>query len=78
MPTVLRRFEKVARVCTRDGVDHLCNLVRQIELKVIDLQCRTVERQLRAARFAAVKTRHLRVQRDPPINNMLVLSLARF
>jgi hypothetical protein len=45
LPTVLRDYEKVARECARDGVDHPRYLLRLIELELIDRERRTVERR---------------------------------
>jgi DNA replication protein DnaC len=56
LPTVLREYEKLARECARDGVDHSRYLLRLIELELIDRERRTVERRIRAARFPAVKS----------------------
>lgn len=53
LPTVLREYEKVARECARDGVDHPRYLLRLIELELIDRERRTVELRIRAARFPA-------------------------
>ena len=36
LPTVLREYDKVARECARDGVDHPRYLLRLIELELID------------------------------------------
>jgi hypothetical protein len=49
LPTVLREYEKVARECARDVVDHPRYLLRLIELELIDRERRTVERRIRAA-----------------------------
>jgi len=51
LPTVLREYDKVARECARDGVDHPRTLLRLIELELIDRERRTVERRIRAARW---------------------------
>ena len=45
LPTVLREYDKVARECARDGVDHPRYLLRLIELELIDRERRTVERR---------------------------------
>ena len=36
LPTVLREYDKVARECARDGVDHPRYLLRLVELELID------------------------------------------
>ena len=56
LPTVLREYDKVARECARDGVDHPRYLLRLIELELLDRERRTVERRIRAARFPATKS----------------------
>ena len=56
LPTVLREYDKVARECARDGVDHPRYLLRLVELELIDRERRVVERRIRQARFPAVKS----------------------
>ena len=78
LPTVLREYEKVARECARDGVDHPRYLLRLIELELIDRERRTVERRIRAARFPATKSLDtFEFTAIPSLNKMLVLDLAR-
>lgn len=78
LPTVLREYEKVARECARDGVDHPRYLLRLIELELIDRERRTVERRIRAARFPATKSLDtFAFTAIPSLNKMLVLDLAR-
>jgi DNA replication protein DnaC len=78
LPTVLREYEKLARECARDGVDHTRYLLRLIELELIDRERRTVERRIRAARFPAVKSLDtFEFPAIPSLNKMLVLELAR-
>ena len=36
LPTVLREYDKVARDCARDGVDHPRYLLRLVELELIE------------------------------------------
>ena len=55
LPTVLREYDKVARECARDGVDHPRYLLRLLELELIDRERRLVERRIRQARFPATK-----------------------
>ena len=45
LPTVLREYDKVARECAREGVDHPRHLLRLIELELIDRERRTIERR---------------------------------
>ena len=78
LPTVLREYDKVARECARDGVDHPRYLLRLIELELIDRERRVVERRIRQARFPAVKSLNtFRFEAIPSLNKMLVLELAR-
>lgn len=78
LPTVLREYEKLARDCARDGVDHTRYLLRLIELELIDRERRTVERRIQAARFPAVKSLDtFDFTAIPRLNKMLVLELAR-
>ncbi len=78
LPTVLREYDKVARECARDGVDHPRYLLRLIELELIDRERRVVERRIRQARFLAVKSLDtFKFEAIPSLNKMLVLELAR-
>ena len=78
LPTVLREYDKVARECARDGVDHPRYLLRLIELELLDRERRTVERRIRAARFPATKSFDtFEFTAIPGLNKMLVLELAR-
>jgi DNA replication protein DnaC len=78
LPTVLREYDKVARECAREGVDHPRYLLRLIELELIDRERRTIERRIRAARFPAVKSLDtFDFAALPSLNKMLVLELAR-
>jgi DNA replication protein DnaC len=78
LPTVLREYDKVARECARDGVDHPRYLLRLLELELIDRERRLVERRVRQARFPATKSLDSFVfTAIPSLNKMLVLELAR-
>jgi len=78
LPTVLREYDKVARDCARDGVDHPRYLLRLLELELIDRERRLVERRIRQARFPATKSLDSFVfTAIPSLNKMLVLELAR-
>jgi hypothetical protein len=54
--TVLRKYDKLARECARDGVDHPRYLLRLVELELIDREQRVDERRIRQAGFVAVKS----------------------
>lgn len=78
LTTVLREYDKVARECARDGVDHPRYLLRLVELELSDRERRMVERRIRAARFPAVKSfGTFDFTAFPSLNKMLVLELAR-
>ena len=78
LPTVLREYEKLARECARDGIDHSRYLLRLIELELIDRERRMVERRIKAARFPAVKSLDsFDFSAIPKLNKMQVLELAR-
>jgi DNA replication protein DnaC len=78
LPTFLREYDKVARQCAADGVDHVRYLLRLAELEMIDREQRLVERRIRAARFPAVKSLDsYDFTALPSLNKTLVLELAR-
>ncbi len=49
LPTFLREYDKVARRCAAEGVDHVRYLLRLAELELIDRERRMVERRIRQA-----------------------------
>ena len=55
LPTFLREYDKQARQCAAEGVDHVRYLVRLTELELIE-ERRMVERRIRMAKFPAVKS----------------------
>ena len=78
LPTMLREYDKLARECARDGVDHPRYLLRLIELELIDRERRLVERRIRQARFPATKSLDtFAFPAIPSLNKMLVLEPAR-
>src|SRR5271155_4210659 len=58
LPTFLREYEKLARQCAAEGLDHVRFLLRLVELELIDRERRMVERRIKEARFPAVKSLH--------------------
>jgi DNA replication protein DnaC len=56
LPTFLREYDKIARQCAAEGVDHVRYLLRLAELELIDRERRMVERRIKAARFPVVKS----------------------
>lgn len=78
LPTFLREYEKVARQCAAEGVDHIRYLLRLAELELIERERRTVERRIREAKFSAVKSLDsFDFLTLPSLNKPLVLELAR-
>src|ERR1017187_672961 len=56
LPPFLREYDKQARQCAAEGVDHSRYLLRLAELEMIERERRTVERRIKEARFPAVKS----------------------
>ena len=78
LPTFLREYDKLARQCAAEGVDHPRYLLRLTELEMIDRERRTVERRIKEARFPAVKSLDsFDFAAIPSLNKSLVLELAR-
>ena len=78
LPTVLREYDKIARQCASEGVDHVRYLLRLAELELIDRERRMVERRIKAARFPVVKSLDaFDFKVIPSLNKALVLELAR-
>ena len=46
LPTFLREYDKLARQCAAEGVDHTGYLLRLAELELIDRERRLVERRI--------------------------------
>lgn len=78
LPTFLREYEKLARQCAGEGLDHVRFLARLVELELIDRERRMIERRIKAARFPAVKSLDsFDFKAIPSLNKMQVLELAR-
>ena len=78
LPTVLREYDKLARQCAADNVDHVRYLARLIELELIYREARMVDRRIKAARFPALKSlESFNFDAIPVLNKKLVLDLAR-
>ena len=74
LPTFLREYDKLARQCAAEGVDHIRYLVRLAELELIDRERRMVERRIRLAKFPAVKSLDsFDFKAMPSLNKMMVL-----
>ena len=78
LPTFLREYDKVARQCAAEGVDHVRFLVRLVELEVIERERRMVDRRIKAAKFPTVKSLDsFDFEAFPDLNKALVMELAR-
>jgi DNA replication protein DnaC len=78
LATFLREYDKLARQCAAEGVDHPRYLLRLAELELIERERRTVERRIKEARFPAVKSLDsFDFAAIPSLNKTLVLELAR-
>lgn len=78
LPTFLREYDKLARQCATEGVDHTRYLQRLAELELIDRERRLIERRIKAAKFPAVKSLDsFDFKAIPSLNKVLVLDLAR-
>lgn len=56
LPTFLREYDKVAKQCAAEGVNHSGYLLRLVELELIDRERRMVERRIKQARFPTTKS----------------------
>jgi DNA replication protein DnaC len=78
LPTFLREYDKLARQCAAEGVDHPRYLLRLAELELIERERRSVERRIKEARFPATKSlASFNFLALPSLNKALVLELAR-
>ncbi|MBW6419654.1 IS21-like element helper ATPase IstB [Celeribacter sp. PS-C1] len=78
LPTFLREYQKVARQCATEGLDHVQFLTRLVELELIDRERRMVERRIKTAKFPATKSLDsFDFKAIPKLNKMQVLDLAR-
>ena len=78
LPSFLREYGKMAAQCAAEGVDHPKYLFRLAELELIDRHQRMVQRQVRAARFPAVKSLDtFDFPAIPSVNKSLLMELAR-
>ncbi len=78
LPTMLREYEKMARQCAREKVDHTGFLLRLVEAELIDREQRAAQRRIKAARFPVIKSLDaFDFKAVPSLNKMLTLELAR-
>ncbi|MFL5330815.1 MAG: IS21-like element helper ATPase IstB [Gemmataceae bacterium] len=78
LPTFLREYDKLARQCAAEGLDHIRFLLRLAELELIERERRMIERRIKEAKFPAVKSLDsFDFLAMPSLNKALVLELAR-
>ncbi|OQM73806.1 IS21-like element helper ATPase IstB [Manganibacter manganicus] len=78
LPTFQREYQKLARLCATEGVDHVGYLTRLSEREMIERDRRKVERRIKAAKFPVVKSLDsFDFTAIPKLNKMQVLELAR-
>ncbi len=78
LPTFLREYDKLARQCAAEGLDHVQFLARLVELELIDRERRMIERRIKVAKFPATKSLDsFDFKAIPTLNKMQVLELAR-
>jgi hypothetical protein len=58
LPTFLREYDKLARQCAAEGVDHPRYLLRLAELELIDRERRTIERRIKSLRSSGGLARY--------------------
>jgi DNA replication protein DnaC len=78
LPSFLREYDRLARQCAADAVDHVRYLLRLAELELIERERRMIERRIKEARFPAVKSLDsFDFLALPSLNKTLVLEPAR-
>src|SRR3974390_1590510 len=78
LPTFLREYDKLARQCAAEDVDHIRYLLRLAELELIERERRMIERRIKEAKFPSVKSLDsFDFLALPSLNKALVLELAR-
>ena len=78
LPTCLREYDRLARQCASEGVDHVRYLLRLVELELIDRERRLIDRRIKSARFSVTKSLDaFDFLTIPSVNKPLVMDLAR-
>jgi DNA replication protein DnaC len=78
LPTFLREYDKTAKQCAAEGIDHVRYLLRLAELELIERERRAVERRIKQARFPTIKSLDsFDFKALPSLNKVLVTELAR-
>lgn len=76
LPTVLREYKTLARLCAKERTDYPTYLLRLTERELIDREQRAAERRIKAARFPVLKTLEtFDFSAQPSINQALVRQL---
>lgn len=78
LPTFLTDYDRIARQCAAEGLDHSRFLLRLAELELVERGRRTIERRIREARFPAPKDLDsFDFAALPALDKSVVLDLAR-
>jgi DNA replication protein DnaC len=78
LPTMLREYAAMAKVCTDDRCDFMTYLLRLTEREVLDREKRAAERRIKQAAFPVIKTMDtFDFKAQPSINQQLVKELMR-
>jgi DNA replication protein DnaC len=78
LPTFLREYDKLARLCAVEQATYAAYLLRMAELELLERERRAVERRIRQARFPVIKTiDSFDFLAIPALNKTMVLELAR-
>ena len=76
LPTILREYQAMAAVCTKERCDYSSFLLRLVERESLDRQKRAAERRVKNARFPVIKTLDtFDFSLQPSINEKLVREL---
>ena len=76
LPTMLREYQAIAAVCTKDGCDYASFLLRLAERESLDREKRAAERRVKNARFPVIKTLDtFDFKAQPSVNEKLVREL---
>jgi len=71
LPTFLREYDKLARQCAAEGLDHVRFLARLVELELIDRERRMIERRIKAANGSTGARTLSHWGRAAPVKRML-------
>lgn len=78
LPTFLREYDKAAKLCAAEGVDHTRYLLGLTKLELVDRERRMVEQRIKTAKFPTTKSLdNFDFKAMPSLNKMLVMELAR-